>query len=221
MTGAYSQQGPLDDANDANTLLFAFTQMLNKLAGPTLVKVVKCTNTGGVAAQGTVDVQPLVNQMTGNRQPIKHGVVYGLPYLRIMGGQNAIIMDPQPGDIGLACFCSRDISAVKAAKGQANPGSYRTWDWADGLYLYSFLGGVPVNYIQAIGNNINVFSTDTINIQAANGINLTAPTVAVQGNLTVSGTTTGQGDGVFEGTDVHTHTHGGVQTGGGDTGPPV
>jgi hypothetical protein len=210
---AYPYQTGPDSANEYTLQRAAFYRFLQRLAGPTLVQVVSCTNAGGLAAQGSVDVQPLVNQVNGDGQPTPHGVVHKLLYQRIQGGSNAVILDPQPGDQGVAIFASRDISGVKAARGQANPGSARLYDWADGIYLFSVLGGVPVQYFQ--------FDADGITCVSPTQINLQAPTVAVQGNLTVSGTTTGEGDGVFEGTDVHTHVHGGVQTGGGDTGPPV
>jgi hypothetical protein len=70
--------------------------------------------------------------MTGKREAVEHGVIYSIPYFRLQGGVNAIIIDPEPGDIGMCGFCSRDISVVKNTKKIANPGSYRKYAWADG-----------------------------------------------------------------------------------------
>ena len=82
----------------------------------TLVQVVAVTNDGGVEPVGFVDVHPMVAQVDGKGQPTPHGVIYGLPYIRVQGGSNAVILDPQVGDIGLAVFCAQDISKVKATK---------------------------------------------------------------------------------------------------------
>jgi hypothetical protein len=221
MTGV-PQTGPLDTATEANALRFFVQQMLNKLAGPTLVQVISCTNTGGVSPVGMVNVQPLVNQLSGNGQPVPHGTVYNLPYFRIQGGANAVILDPQPGDIGMACFCSRDISSVKASKAQANPGSFRTWDWADGLYLGGFLNGAPTTYVQFSANgSLNVVSplainltAPTVNINASESLNINSPSTDLSGaSITVDDATIG-GIGFLE------HVHGGVQPGSSDTGVP-
>jgi hypothetical protein len=214
---SYAQQGPIDTASDYAATLFLIIKMLKKLAGPTLVQVTACTNSGALALTGTVAVQPLVNQVDGEGNPTPHGVVHKMLYVRMQGGANAVIMDPAPGDVGLACFCSRDISTVKGAgPGPMNPQTPaldHLFDWADGVYLFGVLNALPAQYFQ--------FNTQGITAVSPTQINLQAPTVAVSGNLTISGMTTGTGDGVFAGIDVQQHIHGGVQAGGSDTGPPV
>lgn len=196
-----------------NNVSFAVRQALMKLQTAMLVQVASCTNDGDVSAVGFVDVLILVNQQNSSGVGLQEGQLVNLPYVRIQGGSNAVILDPQPGDIGIAVFASRDISTVVATKKQANPATFRAYDFSDGLYIGGVLNGVPTQYVQ--------FSSDGITLVSPNQITLQAPTVAVQGDLTVSGTTTGTGDGTFDGTDVHTHVHGGVQSGGSDTGPPV
>jgi len=196
-----------------NNVSFAIRQALMKIQTATLVQVISCTNDGGVSAVGSVDVLILVNQQNSAGIGLQEGELVNLPYVRIQGGANAIILDPQPGDIGIAVFASRDISAVIATKKQANPATFRTYDFSDGLYIGGVLNGVPTQYVQ--------FDSDGITLVSPNQITLQAPTVAVQGNLTVSGTTEGMDDGTFNGISVDSHVHSGVQTGGGDTGPPV
>jgi hypothetical protein len=39
-----------------------------------------------------------------------------VPYFRVQGGADAIIIDPKVGDLGIAVFCSRDITGVKRSK---------------------------------------------------------------------------------------------------------
>lgn len=196
-----------------NTLLFAIRQALAKMQTATLVQIISCTNDGGVSAVGFVNVLILVNQINGNGQGLPEGQLVNLPYLRIQGGANAIILDPQPGDIGIAVFASRDISTVVATKAQANPPTFRMYDFSDGMYLGGLLNGLPTQYVQFTSAGISIVSPNQVTIQA--------PTVSIDGNLTVSGTTTGTGDGTFAGIDVQNHVHGGVESGGSDTGPPV
>lgn len=209
---AVGNQKPSDVATEFATLQFLAQQLLSRVQTLTLVKIVDCTNDGGIVPAGTVTVQPLVNLMSGDRVAFKHLPLYKLPYLRVQGGANAVIMDPQPGDIGLAGFCSRDISAVKAAKDIANPGSFRQFDMADGIYIGGCLNGVPTQYV--------VLNDDGVKIVSPTLITLQAPTVRVVGDLEVSGDATVQGE-VTAGTiELTTHTHSGVQAGGGNSGPP-
>jgi hypothetical protein len=196
-----------------NNLIFAIRQLMAKMQTATLVQVVSCTNDGGVSAVGSVDVLILVNQINGNGQGISEGQLVNLPYMRMQGGANAVILDPQPGDIGIAVFCSRDISTVVATKAQANPATFRMYDFSDGLYLGGVLNGAPTSFVQFVSGGINVTSPNQITLQA--------PTVTVEGNLVVTGTTQGSDDGTFEGISVKTHIHSGVTTGGGNTGIPV
>ena len=113
---------------------------------------------GGVGAVGYVDVQPLVNQVDGFGSAIPQGRLHNIPYLRMQGGVNAIILDPQVGDIGVCVFSDRDISSVKTTKARANPGSRRRFDVADGLYLGGMLNGAPSQYIEFAPDRINIVS---------------------------------------------------------------
>jgi hypothetical protein len=138
-----------------NQMAFAIQQLISKIQTATLVKIVSCTNDGGLSPVGYVNVIPLVNQLDQNGNPVPHVTIYNVPYLRMQGGANAIILDPQgesapgagDGDIGVAVFASRDISKVKSTQAQANPGSARQYDFSDGLYLGGMLNGVPSQYI--------------------------------------------------------------------------
>ena len=188
---------------------FLITQLVNKLATISIVMVKGVTNAGGVQPVGLLDVQPMVAQVDGIGNPVPHEVINNLPYFRLQGGSNAIIIDPVVGDIGLALFCSRDISVVKRTKKPGNPGSARKYDWADGCYLGGFLNGVPSQYIQYIGNHINVVSPGNVTItaptvivnastqatvtspiiqmNASTEIDLNAPVVKITGNITTGG----------------------------------
>ncbi len=233
---AVSIQKPLDVADEYLTLQFIIQQILSRAATLTLVKVVACTNSGGLSPFGFVDVIPLVNQVTGDRQSVPHGTLFRLPYFRLQGGTNAVILDPQPDDIGMAAFCSRDISAVKAdpaaavtnanaGKGGAPPGSARQFDMADGLYLGGFLNGTPEQYVQFNADGITVLSPTKVRVEAptielVGAVVQTGGDVSMAQNLHVDGTISSDTDVLADGISGTAHTHGGVQAGVSNTAPP-
>lgn len=172
------QQSQSSGTSQFNAMSFMVQQMISRVNVATLVVVQACTNSGGVSPVGTVDVQILVNQVDGAGKAVPHVTVYGLPYLRLQGGANAVILDPQPGDIGVAVFAHSDLSAVKATKAQANPGSARRNSIADGMYLGGMINGVPTQYVQ--------FSDDGIKLLSPTRIDLVAPIVNVTASASMT-----------------------------------
>lgn len=149
---------------DAQSRLMA--QMIGRVNTSTLVRVVAVTNAGEVAPVGSVDVQPLANQVDAFGNKIDHQVLFSLPYFRVQGGANAVILDPQKGDIGVAIFADRDISAVKRTKAQANPASRRRHSMSDGMYFGGFLNAPPQQYVRYSDEGITVVSPMKVSIQA-------------------------------------------------------
>jgi hypothetical protein len=166
-----------------------------------MVKVMAVTNGGGVAAAGFVDILPLVNQIDGAGNAIPHGTIFRCPYFRLLGGGNAVILDPQVGDIGLAVFADRDISSVVANQAVANPGSNRKFDMADGIYVGGLLGAAPTQYVQFSAAGIKIHSpasvvldapdvqinASTLEIVATTSASITTPTFTVNGNQIITG----------------------------------
>lgn len=193
---------------------FVVQQMLLKASfcAPVIVKSV--TNDGGVSPIGRVSIQPLVQQLDGDRNVVDHGVIYNVPYLRIQGGANAVILDPQVGDIGVAVFCDRDISAVKATGAVAPPGSDRTNHMADAVYLNTVIGATPSQYVRFSEAGIELVSPVKVHIQA--------PAAVIDANTTINGALAVNGGGVTnDGVDIgKTHTHTGVTPGSGTSGAP-
>lgn len=210
-----------------NNLAFIVQQALSKVQTATVVKVIACSNAGGVSPVGTVDVQILVNQISGQKVATPHVTMYGLPYLRIQGGSNAVIIDPQPGDIGIAVFASRDITTVKSTKAQASPNTFRMHDFADGMFLGGLLNGAPLQYVQFGSGGVAIVSPGTITLTAPN-IVLNGAVAQSGGNVTMAEDLTVSGDVVadltgstFDGIPFATHVHTGVTSGGANTGGPI
>jgi hypothetical protein len=180
--------------------VYLIKSLIARMATATLVQVTAVTNTDTTAAVGFVDLQPLVSQVDPNMQPIPHAIIRNNPYFRMQGGKNAIIMDPEAGDVGIALFASRDISAVNntltngaATAGQTPilPGSFRQYDMADALYLGGMLNGAPTQFIQFTSTGIIITSPKDVTVNAVNAkINASGKSEVVATgdvNLTTSG----------------------------------
>lgn len=154
---------PSDFDSEQNGLNFAIQQAMLKLQTSLPVRVMAVRN-AGIAPVGQVDIQVLVDMVDGQGNTVQHGTISNVPYFRLQGGTNAVIVDPSPGDIGMACFCSRDISAVKSVRDAAPPGSWRSHDFSDALYLGGFLNGTPTSYIQITEGGILVHNTSGVKL---------------------------------------------------------
>jgi hypothetical protein len=190
---------------------FVLRQFLGRHAFITLGTVI---NANGES----VDIRPMVMSVAGDGSPIAHEVIYNVPVWRLQGGQSAVIMPPSVGDIGLVAICDRDISAVKSTRQPAMPGSKRTHNLSDAIYLGGVLNGAPVQFIE--------FANQQINITSPQRITLNAPEITLNGATEVSQTFTAKGKSDLSAgatigdIDFGEHTHGGVQSGSSQTNKP-
>lgn len=220
-------QTPADVANESAVLTFFVSRMIGRISTAILVRVVSCTNSGGVSPVGSVDILPLVGQVTGDGQIIPHKTVYGVPYQRIQGGANAVIIDPEPGDLGLAVVCSRDISAVKISKAPGGPGSARQYNIADAVYIGGCLNATPTQYVRFSAGGVEIVSptkitltAPTVEVNASTEFHVISPQSEFSGTIHTPETITGDTDVIADGISGATHTHGGIQPGGSNTAPP-
>ena len=92
------------------------------------------------------------------------GKIVNVPYLRVQGGKNAIVIDPQVGDVGLCGFCERDISIVKRTGELSAPDTRRKYDINSAVYMFTMMSGTPTQYIHFLENGINIKTTGDLNI---------------------------------------------------------
>jgi hypothetical protein len=196
-------QEPTSAATEFQALSFLIAQRLRQVQTMIVVEVM-AVHGGGVGPVGTVDVLPLVDQVDGAGKAVPHTTIYGRPYQRIQGGNNAFVIDPVEGDLGVCVFASRDISAVIASKSHGPPPSNRRFSYADGVYLPGTLNGTPQNYL-------SFDNAGNATLLAVNSLTLNAGGKII--TIDSSGITI---DGIL----WETHYHPGVQSGGSDTGPP-
>lgn len=164
------------------------------------------------AAVGFLSVRPMVFMVDGSNNNYDRATINNVPFFRLQAGGNAVILNPKVGDIGLIAYCERDISMVKRNKKQAAPNSRRQFNINDAVYLGGMLNSAPTQYIQ--------FTDDKIIVKATSEIILDAPQVTATGKFTASGIIESLTDVIAKAISLFSHKHGGVQTGGSDTGEP-
>ena len=177
-TNILSNHVASDNASEVNRLNYIIKTALSGLRTAMPVQVMSVTNNGDVSPIGYVGVMPLVSTLDGDGQVVDHATIYNVPYMRIQGGSNGIILDPAVGDIGLAIVCDRDITAVKSAKKVSPPGSLRKNDMSDMVYLMTIIGAAPTQYIQ--------FNSSGITITSPNNVTVNAPTAIVNASTNVT-----------------------------------
>jgi len=207
------------DTGDLLTAIHFIARQVQEQGWTATIVQVLAVYGGGLNPPGTVDVQPMVAMLNGLNQPTPHSTVRKLPFGRIQFGESAIVCDPKVGDVGLAVFASHDISAAVASGQPSNPGSRRRFSPNDGIYVISLIGKQPTTFVQFLPDG-----EIQITVPSGKPLNLQADTVAITGNLTVSGSIVADDDvtaGGSGGVSLETHVHSGVQSGSSDTGPPT
>ena len=192
--------------SDFNAISFIIQQAIREQVNTCIVCKV-------MARSGAyVDVLPLVTQISGKGEAIQPTTLYKLPYMRYHAGIAAVILDPVPGDIGLACFASKDCSTVKTGTSEPQqPGSFRGNSMANGFYIGGFLNKTPSTFIE-------LTQEGKIILTAPAGITVNA-NITTNGNIHVNGSETLTGDCTASGISLVNHVHTGDS--GGTTSPPI
>lgn len=241
----------LEDAFTAatpfNQLAFIIERKILELINTSaLVRVDGCTSTGPAGPAGEVTATPLVAQTDGQGNALPMVPIPRMPHYRVQGGIAALIIDPVPGDIGVASFCKADSSTVGAGTSEPQrPGSLRAFDLADGMLVANVSNRAPEVWIELrqdktviihAPEGCTVETDKTITLSAGERITLDAPQTVITGNLTATGekgdavnmtgtvklqgSLSSTGDQVAGGISQTGHTHTGVQPGSGSTGGP-
>lgn len=144
------------------------------------------------AAAGTISALPLITQRDGFGNALAPSILPRLPYNRIQGGRAAVIIDPVPGDVGLAVFAQSDCSNVTREQSEpVTPGSFRSFDMADGFYISGFLNAEPEIYLEMTQDGAAklhaparvIVETGDITVQATGAVNVECESA----NVTASG----------------------------------
>lgn len=198
------------NTNTYNAIDFTINQKLLGVNTCELVKVV------GVS-DGFVDVQPMVLSLDGDDKPLENTTNYHLPYLRVIGGVNGIICDPEVGDVGLVCYCQRDITKVLSSKRANVPNTARFLDASDGVYVCAVmsLSGAPTRFIKFTNGGIEITANTVLTINGDVTVN---GKITSNGDVTVNGKVTATGDVVGGNISLDNHTHNFTGVGAGNSG---
>lgn len=162
-------------ASEYNAMSFMIDQQIKAAVHTAIpVKIVK------VDGQ-YVDALPLVTQVDGFGEAVQPTTLFHLPFIRYQGGIAAVIIDPVPGDIGLALFAQSDISTVvQGTTEPQQPGSFRKHSMSDGVVLVGLVNKPPTVFIEIKQDN-------TVNITAPSAVNVTAPVANFSGDAVIGG----------------------------------
>ena len=150
--------------------------------------------------------------------------IFNVPLVVFSMGGFSITFPPKEGDEGLLVFCDMCIDAWWQNGGVQNQIERRRHDLTD-------CGFIPGLRSQArpipdwSQNSLQIRSDDGstyVEIAAGQIVNIVAPGgINLKGNVNVTGTIVASEEITGNGIALSTHKHSGVQTGSGDTGPPV
>lgn len=173
-----SYQSPVDNASDADSLHSNFERLLR---GKAFIEIVRVEAIDG----DTVDIMPLVTQMDLSGAPIENSVIYGASIFRLKRGASAVIMNPVPGDIGLALFMDKDSDNARSSQEVGAPNTTRTHSKTDAVYLGGVLNSPPVQYVEFASDGI--FITSPLSVVIDSPITHITENVTIGGNLQVAG----------------------------------
>jgi len=173
-------------------------------------------------------IQALVRQSDGTQQYVNIPLLVDVPVCFPNAGIFILSFPVMNGDEALVIFSDRCIDnwwnsgGIQPQVTSQGVGELRFHDLSDG---FAFIGpfskpNVPANIST---NTVQLRTKDGatyLEIDGSGNCNIKA-NVNITGNLVVSGTTTGTGDGQFNGIHVSAHHHPGIQPGGGNTGEPI
>ena len=193
------------DSSDLNRMEFLI-KVLQRDMSTAIPVIITAVQTGDTNAAGYVDARPLVAQLDAWGNALPMATLHHLPYFRLQAGRAGIVIDPVPGDIGLAVFAQSDCSTLKQGQTEtAQPGSWRKFDQADGFYIGGFINTQIDTYVRLAQDG-------SVSITAPGNVVIDAPSVNMTGDLYVTGDMTSGGKSYLN------HTHMGVH---GETTPPL
>ncbi|QCE32924.1 hypothetical protein FAI41_04570 [Acetobacteraceae bacterium] len=174
-----------------NDLSHIFLQTLEGFLSKTGYQIpakVEEIHSNGTGEAGTVDVKPLLNLQTQDGKSLEQSVLYNVPYFRLQGGDSALIIDPQKGDIGQLILNGRDVSGLSSESDPNKPASFRLFDPNDCFFLPALFGKAAEQYIFSNKNGWTIHAKDTANIV------LEGKEITISGNLKIKGNVSIEGD---------------------------
>ena len=205
---------PADIKTAAGALNFVINKSLLQLEKVAPARVVSYDRASNRAV-----VQVLQYGVTSTGEKISRQTISDIPVLMLSGGGFSFSFPIAEGNTGWIISADRDISTFKQNPDMFTPATYQIHKFKDGFFIPDI---VNPDFTTDDTDAVILTSTDgATKISVKSGVvEITAPSVVINGDLTVSGSITADGDVIGAGISLSTHTHSGVQTGSGSTGVP-
>lgn len=230
------------DLSGTDMIEFSNTKLLHDINTIVLAKIIDVD-----LPTKRLVVKSLINGVDTHDQPIDPPQIYDVPYCAQRGGNAGIITEYKIGDTVVIGFCQRQIDITKNTMEQSTPTLTRFHALNDAVVLSHWSNTEPTIFIKITDDGIDIQTLNKpLNITTTGDINLTAnnvtiaattkfvvnsPDIELNGNSKIIGTLT-IGNTVVNSTGIENtsgilidsvpfllHTHGGVTTGTGVTGP--
>ena len=149
MTEFLQNSGEFAGSSDLNALDFFVRSIIKGMVNtaiPVRVDSIERPAEGGGA--GYLSATPLIRMRSASGDALATVSIPKLRWFRLQHGTAAIIVDPKPGDVGLAVFAQQDVSTLSGGADPVQPGSFRCFDMSDGFYIGGFWGKTPTTFIR-------------------------------------------------------------------------
>jgi phage baseplate assembly protein gpV len=174
-----------------------------------------------------VTVRPLIRMLTTGGELVSREALASVHVFQLGGGGAFLSFKLEPGDLGWVKASDRDLSLFFRNYSEAGPGSKRIHSFSDSIFIPDIMTQYAAD---ADADALAVLQNADGSVRLSlwpDRIKITAPTVEIDGNLTVSGTAAVEGL-ISSDTDVQsgavtlkTLRVTGVQSGGDESGVPV
>lgn len=193
-----SNANPSLDPADNNTLVgsvtFAFKKLMQGVNGMLPAQVMAYDR-----STNRTQVQLLINIVATDGTQIARPQLSSIPVFVFGGGGFRLSFPLKEGDFGWVIANDRDISLFLQSYAQAQPNTARVKSFSDGVFFPDVMTGLNTIsgadadsvVLQSVDGNISIaLGANSIDIKATTAVNVTAPVLAVTGNITATGTIT-------------------------------
>ena len=191
--------GEFTGSSEYNVLDFVIRSIVCGLVNTAIpVRVDKVERPAEGGGAGYLSATPLIKMRSAKGDALDVVSIPKLRWFRLQHGTAAIIVDPKPGDIGLAVFAQQDVSALNGGSEPIQPGSFRCYSISDGFYFGGFWGQKPTTFIHIEDSGhvtitapeAVVVNTTTATVNSSGSTTVDSPTVTITGDTTVQKTLT-------------------------------
>ena len=191
--------GEFTGSSEYNVLDFVIRSIVCGLVNTAIpVRVDKVERPAEGGGAGYLSATPLIKMRSAKGDALDVVSIPKLRWFRLQHGAAAIIVDPKPGDIGLAVFAQQDVSALNGGSEPIQPGSFRSYSISDGFYFGGFWGQKPTTFIRIEDNGqvtvtapqSVVVNSINVTVNASGSTKIDSPSVTITGDTTIEKTLT-------------------------------